>query len=88
MLMSQKSPDCIDTIVFEKLTGSAVLALWQQTLKATVVWIAATLSYVFIFIERERQRQALSKLDDRLLEDIGVSRLAAQHESQKPFWKK
>jgi uncharacterized protein YjiS (DUF1127 family) len=34
-----------------------------------------------------RQREALSSLDDRLLEDIGVTRRQANAEAAKPFWK-
>ena len=36
---------------------------------------------------RSRQREALSTLDDRLLEDIGVTRQQANAEAAKPFWK-
>jgi uncharacterized protein YjiS (DUF1127 family) len=36
---------------------------------------------------RSRQREALSKLDDRLLDDIGVTRQQANAEAAKPFWK-
>jgi uncharacterized protein YjiS (DUF1127 family) len=36
---------------------------------------------------RSRQRQALAKLDDRLLEDIGVTRQQAIAEAGKPSWK-
>lgn len=36
---------------------------------------------------RSRQREALSKLDDRLLDDIGVTRRQASAEAAKPFWK-
>ena len=36
---------------------------------------------------RSRQREALSRLDDRLLEDIGVTRQQANAEAAKPFWK-
>lgn len=42
-------------------------------------WLLATL-------DRQRQRGALSELDDRLLRDIGVSREAARRESERPFW--
>lgn len=33
-----------------------------------------------------RQRQSLGSLSDELLEDIGITREAAQHESERPFW--
>jgi uncharacterized protein YjiS (DUF1127 family) len=36
---------------------------------------------------RSRQREALSTLEDRLLEDIGVTRQQANAEAAKPFWK-
>jgi uncharacterized protein YjiS (DUF1127 family) len=36
---------------------------------------------------RSRQREALSSLEDRLLEDIGVTRQQAIAEAAKPFWK-
>jgi uncharacterized protein YjiS (DUF1127 family) len=36
---------------------------------------------------RARQRAALSDLDDRLLDDIGVTRQQANVEAAKPFWK-
>lgn len=37
--------------------------------------------------ERQRQRFALSNLDDRLLRDIGVNRKDASAEAAKPFWR-
>ena len=37
--------------------------------------------------ERSRQRDALSKLDDRLLNDVGITRQQANDEAAKPFWK-
>ena len=36
---------------------------------------------------RSRQRRALANLDDRLLEDIGITRSAAAREGAKPFWR-
>jgi uncharacterized protein YjiS (DUF1127 family) len=36
---------------------------------------------------RSRQREALSSLDDHLLDDIGVTRQQANVEAAKPFWK-
>lgn len=37
--------------------------------------------------DRWKQRQALMRLDDHLLKDIGVSRADADLEGTKPFWK-
>jgi len=38
------------------------------------------------WIERSRQRRALQDLDDRLLNDIGLSRDEATRECAKLFW--
>ena len=37
-------------------------------------------------MELWRQRRALAELDDRTLDDIGVSRRAALDEAERPFW--
>ena len=36
---------------------------------------------------RQRQRTSLAQLDDRMLRDMGISRLEAERESRKPFWR-
>ncbi|MFC3615449.1 DUF1127 domain-containing protein [Lutimaribacter marinistellae] len=38
------------------------------------------------FLSVWRQRRALERLDDAALEDIGVSREAAEAEAARPFW--
>lgn len=43
--------------------------------------------WLYAAYERQRQRNALLKLDDRMLSDIGVSRADAEREGGKPFWK-
>lgn len=45
--------------------------------------IDATLTW----IERAQQRRALARLDDRLLADIGISRVDALREADRPSWK-
>lgn len=42
---------------------------------------------VKFWMERSRQRKHLALLDDRMLEDIGLSREQVQQEISKPFWK-
>lgn len=37
--------------------------------------------------ERRRQRRALAELDQRLLDDIGLTRRQAEHECRKPPWR-
>ncbi len=36
--------------------------------------------------QRAHQRRQLAQLDDRALDDIGVSRAQAEAEAAKPFW--
>ena len=38
--------------------------------------------------ERARQRQHLAQLDDRMLKDIGLTRLDVVRETSKAFWEK
>ncbi len=37
--------------------------------------------------ERQRQRRSLMELDGRMLKDLGITRLDAQREFDKPFWR-
>lgn len=39
-----------------------------------------------LWLVRRRERLALAELDDRLLRDIGIDRLTAQFEADRPFW--
>ena len=43
-------------------------------------------SAVRAWMDRHRQRRALNLLDDKMLEDIGLTRLDVEHEIRKPFW--
>ena len=40
-----------------------------------------------MWINRNRQRKVLSKLDKRMLKDIGYTYQQVKAESNKPFWK-
>jgi len=60
------------TPVIEKSPKS----IWQTAKYQLLVWI-----------ERSRQRKHLAKLDDRLLDDIGLNRDQVKREINKPFWK-
>jgi uncharacterized protein YjiS (DUF1127 family) len=37
---------------------------------------------------RHRQRRQLAMLPDHILKDIGISRMGALWESEKPFWRR
>lgn len=38
--------------------------------------------------DRARERRQLLQMSDRLLKDIGISRVDAVHEADKPFWRR
>ncbi|MEZ5830503.1 MAG: DUF1127 domain-containing protein [Dongiaceae bacterium] len=42
--------------------------------------------HVLAWRERVRQRRHLAQLDDRLLSDIGLSRVEVEQEIARPFW--
>jgi uncharacterized protein YjiS (DUF1127 family) len=42
---------------------------------------------IWTWRERMRTRRQLAMLDDRLLRDIGITRLEARSEAEKPFWR-
>lgn len=69
------------TVPLLPLSDRRVLRLGQR---ATLLKIYGTLATWFA---RWKQRRALSRLDDRLLADIGVTRTQAKHEADKPFWR-
>jgi uncharacterized protein YjiS (DUF1127 family) len=52
---------------------------WPSALFGLVKAMAA-------WIERRRQLQALTELDDHLLKDVGLSRQQARREAARPFW--
>jgi len=39
-----------------------------------------------VWVERIRMRRELARLDDRMLEDIGLNRIVADREANKSFW--
>lgn len=66
----------------------------SQATPAPVGVVRATARAMWAFVEtileweeRRRQRLALQALDDHLLRDIGISRVEADGEGRKPFWR-
>ena len=47
----------------------------------------AALLLIQSWIERTRQRRALGGLDEAMLRDIGITRVEASRECEKPFWR-
>jgi uncharacterized protein YjiS (DUF1127 family) len=47
---------------------------------------AAGLGRVLRWHELARERRALLTLNERMLDDIGISRVEAEREASRPFW--
>lgn len=60
-------------------------AVSRHVLRAVVGGLAGT---VRLWRRRARDRAQLAMLDDRMLRDIGVSRVDIWGEIHKPFWRK
>jgi uncharacterized protein YjiS (DUF1127 family) len=55
--------------------------------KTNATWVMRVADLVLGWGERARQRRHLAELDDRLLRDIGVSRVEVEAEVSLPFWR-
>jgi uncharacterized protein YjiS (DUF1127 family) len=72
------------TISLDSLGYGAGAAAWRARNRSPLQLCRAVL---LTWIARARERNALSDLDDRLLDDVGLSREAAEREWRKPFWR-
>ncbi len=54
-------------------------------MSAIPFWKKVCKKWKFI-LEIQRQRRELLRLDDRMLKDIGISRIDAEREAKRPFW--
>ncbi len=56
-----------------------------------IAWLGTTAAKVLYRLvqwqERAEQRHHLEGMDDRMLKDIGVNRIDANQEANKPFWR-
>ena len=59
-------------------TGPARRSGWRTAIQ----WADTLVTW----LERDCQRRALLKLDERMLRDIGLSRADVEREAKKAFW--
>ncbi len=52
-----------------------------------LAWLGRLAALIALWYRRWEQRCALAALDDRLLRDIGKTRVQALDEAAKPFWR-
>jgi uncharacterized protein YjiS (DUF1127 family) len=50
--------------------------------------VSRAFAFVFEALERQRTRRDLAGLDDRMLQDIGISRYEVQMELRRPWWRR
>ena len=65
--------------------GPAKLALVPSA--RSIGLVTRLFDLIFAWRNRARQRRHLAELDDRLLRDIGISRVHVEHEISLPFWR-
>jgi uncharacterized protein YjiS (DUF1127 family) len=58
-----------------------------RVVAVTVDGIGGIVDRLVEWQDRRRQRRELLALDEHLLKDIGVSRVEAEFEGYKPFWR-
>ncbi len=71
----------------ESVRIQAVGANWRDMGRCLQAGALRLMVAIDRMVQRARQRRALSRLDERLLNDIGVSAAQARQESEKPFWR-
>jgi uncharacterized protein YjiS (DUF1127 family) len=54
--------------------------------RRVATWSLRVTDTLFLWLERYRERRALSGLSDHMLKDLGLSRSDAGRESGKRFW--
>lgn len=49
--------------------------------------LSSTLQQMLVYRHRYHSRKVLAQLDERMLADIGISKVQAEKEAELPFWK-
>ena len=60
---------------------------WRQFAEAIFSSVRLAVDRIYLYRQRSRQRRSLRELDERLLDDIGITREQALQEAGKPFWR-
>lgn len=70
-----------------KMIQSDIQSGLRQGLTAVPRSVLKLMAQILVRYRRQRQRICLARLDDRMLRDMGISRIDAERESAKPFWR-
>ena len=71
----------------EVLFQSKLNAVVQGASKKSALSKYLVLETLNVWVQRSHQRKQLAKLDQRLLEDVGLNYEMVKKEIAKPFWK-
>jgi len=71
----------------QRLIQFQIQGLIRQGVARAPMPLLKLLAQAYVRYRRQRQRTSLAQLDDRMLRDMGISRLEAERESRKPFWR-
>ncbi len=81
--------DCIDTIDMP-VASSGTSNSWKSWMKAGANLLVTDMARVVETLKQWQRRSTwrvrLSDFDDRMLDDIGITRAEALREVRKPFW--
>jgi len=60
----------------------------RQAAPGLGAWFGRVVDRVLLWQERAKGRTELQRLNHRMLQDIGISRVDALREAGKPFWRR
>ena len=73
---------------FTRSDRTALEGLSARTTLPALSLIAVQLAWAYVlWAHRRKTRAQLTRLDDHMLRDIGLSPREADHEARKPFWR-
>ncbi len=67
--------------------SQALVRLGGRFIASFAASLSGLLNVVILWLEVSRERRHLARLDDRLLNDIGLTRADIEPEIAKPFWR-
>ena len=68
-------------------TANAIWSGSSQAFPSVIEVVSKVWRTIYEWQRRAEDRAALATFDDRMLDDIGVTRAEAWRESRKPFWR-
>lgn len=83
-----KTQNCTSTIETPTSAAARALARLERRLPSPAAVLQAVWRTLLCWQRRANDRRRLAEMGDDLLKDIGISRVDAQAEARKPFWRR